>query len=97
MTGRADTAQLEVAIFAAIERAPNRERSPIVTPAIRLGNSLFSARIRKSLTSIPAIMDAPKPRAAVHVAVATYLCTLQAFRAVPFLREREGNMIPGGV
>lgn len=65
--------------------------------ATEAGNGVLPDHISKSLTSIAAIMDPQKPPAGVHVVVATYLCTLQAFPWVQTWLLREGDMRTDGV
>lgn len=67
MTGRAATAQPEMAIFAACVGVPNLEEGDIDTRAIGPGNSLLPGRISKSLTSISPILDPQELPAGVHV------------------------------
>lgn len=97
MTAAIARAQPMRAFFARFGLAQSDSVRRQTSMAIDSGNSLLPARVSESLTSIPAIMDPQKPPAGVHVVVATYLCTLQAFLRVQTQRVREGDMITDGV
>lgn len=59
----------------------------------RRGNSVFPIRISKSLSTLAPIVERQKPPAGVHVAVATYLCTLRGFDFLKFYAACEGGLL----
>jgi len=53
--------------------------SQFVTIGKHRGNGVFLPRLSESLIALEPIVKPQKPPAGVHVAVATYLCTLRLF------------------
>ena len=72
-------------------RCPATRKATVATARMRMGNSLFQRRIRKSLTTISDTEMEEKPAAGVHVGnylrLPTYQCTL-AFSTLKKIRER---------